>query len=159
MSKSTLTHLGLHPTSSLAGHMWLAVTQGRILHVEHGSRREYGSREDFSSRLREECLTADLLFEEGIVRAGLMRALSSQDFQDELVAGPHPCVADRLDDRSIAGHGRARRNERLSFSRSPTTETKPIVYAPRCANSPIGTKHRADKLSRRHEKCSTRIGR
>jgi len=159
VSKSTLTHLGLQPTSSLAGGKWLAATEGRTLDSEHGSRGKYGTRENFSSRKREECLSGDLLNEERIVRVGLMLALSLQDFQNELVAGPQPSIADRVADRSIAGHGRARRNERFSFSMSPTTETKPIVYASRCANSPIATKHRADKLSRRQEKCSTRIGR
>jgi hypothetical protein len=47
----------------------------------------------------------------------------------------------------------------FSFSMSPTTETSHILYAPRYANNPTGKKHRADKLSRRQEKCSTQIGR
>jgi hypothetical protein len=47
----------------------------------------------------------------------------------------------------------------FSFSMPPITETSHIFYSPCYANNTTGTKHRADKLSRRQEKCSMRIGR
>jgi hypothetical protein len=47
----------------------------------------------------------------------------------------------------------------VTLSMLPTAETSHILYAPRYANNPTGTKHRADKLSRRQEKCSMQIGR
>jgi len=109
VSKSPLTHSGLNSTCTRGWCKSLAATEGRILSIGQGSPGEYGCRETFSSKLRRECLTGDLLQDEGIVRTGATRTRPLQQCENKLAAGLQPCSAGLMADRSIAGHGSARR--------------------------------------------------
>jgi hypothetical protein len=125
VSKSTLTHLGLHSTCSIGWCKLLAATEARTLYIEQGSPTEYGYRESFSSKLREECLNGDLLLAEGTVRAGRTLARPLQHCQYELVAGLQPRTAGRVADPSIAGHGKAGSKERFQRFHVPDYGDEP----------------------------------
>jgi hypothetical protein len=57
------------------------------------------------------------------------------------------------------GHGKVEIKERFPLFHNPDYGDEPFPLLARYANNPTGTKHRADKLTRRQEQCSMRIGR
>ena len=159
MTKSNLTRFGptlrlLTEVVQVAGCFRSATSIYRI-RLSRGVRLP----RELQVKLREECLSGDFLLDEGAVRAGRRLAHPIQLCQTGFIAELQPRSAYRGHERSIAGDGKPGGKEPLQRFHAPDYGEETYPLAPRYANNTSGTEHQADKLSRRQDKCGTRIGR